>query len=496
MCARFRFGIFELDLTTGKIFKKGVPLRLQPQSLKILSMLLNAPGEIITREEIRQALWRDEIVVDYELGINRCIRQIRQVLSDDPVAPRYLETLPRQGYRFIAPVERLTDPSLAGELGPIVNVKASASASTPECLMPYRIPVRRALTAWKVALVSLLCAAIAVAWRLSIRGSRSSLTPKTEAYNNYLRGRFEFDKRTPQSMQKSIDYFRIAIQQDPHSALAYAGLAKTYVLMSDFNLLSPHEAYSRGEQAASEALQLDPTLSDAHAALAIIRMNQDWDWSAAEEGLKRALALSPGNAITHQWYSFLLSCTGRHSQAIDQAEIAQRLDPLSLAIGTQVGSAFYWARRYDAAIQQLQQVIRLEPSYPWAHFRLGLAYAQKRQFPNAIEEFRSCPEMLFRNANYIVGYANVCAMAGSKVEAERMLSRLSLLSSRRYVSPSDLALAYISLAQNQKALHLLNQAYLERDDGLDLIKVEPMYDPLRQNPQFQNLLRQVGLGPN
>ena len=324
------------------------------------------------------------------------------------------------------------------------------------------------------------------------RQLRKRYTENTEAYQAYLKGCYFLSKRTEEGFSKSIEYFEQAIGIDPGYALAYAGLADYYQLLTSFNLLAPKEAVSKVKGAALKALELDDTLAEAHTSLAHLKAFHEWDWSDAEREFKRAIELSPNYPIAHQWYSIYLRVWGRFDESLAEIRKAQELDPLSPSINTSVGALFYFSRQYDRAIKQLLSAVELDPSFNMAYFYLGWTYEQIGMYREAIEAFQKALSLSGTFPEFQAGLGHAYAASGRRSEAKEVFNRLKELSERRYVSPYDIALIHTGLGETDQALHWLEKAYAQRCVELALLKVDQRLDGLRPDSRFTDLLRRVG----
>jgi serine/threonine protein kinase/tetratricopeptide (TPR) repeat protein len=311
-------------------------------------------------------------------------------------------------------------------------------------------------------------------------------TENLEAYNLYLKGRFFWNKKTREGYDKSIEYFQQAIEKDPGYAIAYAGLADSYLSYAFSGYTSRKAVMPKAKAAAMSALEIDNTLSEAHASLAFVKVLNDWDWYGGESGLKQAIKLNPGYATAHYYYSWLLTMLGRHDEAIVEGKRAQELDPLSIAINVSYGRRYYYARLYDKAIEEYRKVLELDPNAKEAHWALGFPYVQKGMYEEAIEEFRKGIEV---RRDWSLGYA--FGVAGKRDEALEVLNQHLERSKREFVWPATIAFIYIGLGEKEKALDWLEKTYEEREAWLDLLKVEPIYDSLRSDPRFQDLIRRM-----
>jgi eukaryotic-like serine/threonine-protein kinase len=317
-------------------------------------------------------------------------------------------------------------------------------------------------------------------------------TESPEAYQAYLRGRFYWNKRTRDGLMKGVTYFQKAIAKDPAYAPAYAGLSDSYCLLARYAYAPPNEAMPKAKAAAEKALEIDARLGEAHASLAYLKRQYEWDWPGAEAEFRKAIEFSPNYATAHHWYAMLLSQLARHEEAVARVARALELDPLSLIINTNVAWAYYFARQYDRAIEQFKRTIEMDLGYAVAHMRLGQTYIQKGMLEQAVAEFRKAVALSPESTEILAGLAHACAVSGNTREAGEILQKLSTLPSDQYVSPYDLAVAHAGLGQNARALDLLEKGFGERANMV-FIKVEPRLDGLRAEPRFQAILRKMNL---
>jgi eukaryotic-like serine/threonine-protein kinase len=342
-------------------------------------------------------------------------------------------------------------------------------------------------------------------------GKRYTVNP--EAYEFYWKGRYHWNQRTAEDVNKAIDYFQQAIKVDPQYALAYSGLADCYIL-GGIMQLSPSAAMPVAANAARKALAIDDQLAEAHTSLAKIKLSYEWDWAGAEAEFKQAIKLNPGYATAHQWYGVYLSEMGRHDESIRERATAQDLDPLSPSIATGLGRALYWARRYDEAIARLQTALPREPNYADTYWSLGLAYEQKRMHAEAINAFQRAVE-LSKTSDFAEGkpemlaaLGHAYALANRQSDARKVLDQIKKEATRKivdqakgdaaephYVSPYAVSLIYVALDDKEAALQMLEQAFREHDENFVHLRVDPRLDPLRSDARFQELLRRINLGP-
>ncbi len=319
-------------------------------------------------------------------------------------------------------------------------------------------------------------------------------TENTEAYQLYLKGRYYWNKRTEEGVKKGIEYFQHAIEKDPGYALAYTGLADSYAVLGYYNYLPSKEAYPRAKAAATKALAIDDTLAEAHASLANTRY-YDWNWAQAERELMRAIELNPNYATAHHWYGLYFFEMGKFDRAIAELQRAQELDPLSLIIGTAMGRAFYNVRQYDQAIERLQKTLELDPNFGLAHTMSAQAYEQKGMHEEAITALRNALTLTGGNPETLAALGHTYAKSGRRDKAMEILGQLHDLSKQRHVSSYDVAIIHVGLGDLDQAFAWLEKAYAERAPRLIWLNVDPIFDTLRSDPRFADLLRRLGLMP-
>ena len=320
-------------------------------------------------------------------------------------------------------------------------------------------------------------------------------TVNAAAYQFYLKGRYFWNQRTADGLEKGISYFRKAIEADPAYALAYVGLADSYNFLGAFGIaiLSPDEAMPKAKSAALKALEVDDSLSEAHASLAFVELYYEWDWAGAEKSFRRAIELNPNYAPAYQWYSHLLMSGGRTSDAISAAKRAAEIDPLSLPAVMNVGWQYHWAREYDSAVEQLRRVLQINPNFEQAHWALGLAYVGQAKMEEAVAELQKAIALSGGNSVYVAGLGDAYALGGNKAEAIRLRSQLEQKTT--YVSPYWMATLQAALGEQDLALVSLEKAFAERNGGLIWLGADPRMDSLRSDPRFAALVERVGVSP-
>ena len=314
------------------------------------------------------------------------------------------------------------------------------------------------------------------------------------AYENYLKGRYYFNQRTQDALNKSIASFQEAIATDPAYAPAYSGLAQAYAMLGFRGGLPSKDALSSAKKAALKAIELDDSLVEPHASVAFIAETFEWDWAAAEREYRRALELGPGDAQTHNWYAGYLTYTGRFDEGIAEAKRARELDPLSLPINNALAGRLLAGTRYDEAVRQVQATLELDTHYAPAHQTLGWVYLHAGKQNEAIREFQSALALSGAADTDIqldLGFAY--AVSGKRDEARAILTQVERQHQQGVVPAASVAVLYVALGQSDEAFAWLEKAYAERDPQLTYLKAGRRFEPLRDDPRFKQLLRRVGL---
>ncbi len=621
-----RFGTYEIALHSGELRKAGVRIRVQQQPLRLLEILLEHPGEVVTREELRSRIWPNENFGDFDQAVNVAIAKLRGALGDSADNPRYIETLPRRGYRFIADVAVVNRPidkmefvhagassgkedraplEVAGKAAPkrlpwqhawktlglalvllilIVwifrwrsrppgNVLSSSSVRSLAVLplenlssnsedyfadgmtdelitdlaqisalrvisrtsvMPYK-GVRKPLpqiarelnvdavvegtvlhSGKQVRITAQLIRAPADKhlWAQSYEGDvsdtlalqkkvaraiveqiRIKLTPQEdavlenvkvvnpEAYENYLKGRYFWNKRTADGLKKATYYFNRALEGDPNYSLPYTGLA-------DIHQLSDHPQLAREE--VQKALDLDDQLPEAHNSLARLLYLFNRDWEGADREFKRALELDHNYAPAHHWYSMYLAVEGRKEQALAEAEKASELDPLSPVVGANLAKILQEAGQNDKAIEQAKKTLDLEPDSAVTHAVLGVVYQDKRMYAEAITEYKRALQLGGPPGEIrgLLGYAY--AVSGNRTGAEKIIAELKALWPRHTHAALDLAVVFSGLGDKENTLYWLEKAQEMHVSDLIGIRQDSHFVEVRSDPRFQALVQRVG----
>ena len=324
-------------------------------------------------------------------------------------------------------------------------------------------------------------------------GIAKRYTTDTEAYELYLKGRYQLNRLTDDGFFKGRAFFQQAIDKDPKYALAYAGLADAYDRLGGFDALAPKEAFPQAREAAQRGIQLDASLAEAHTALATVNFAYDWDFSVAAREFQRAIEINPGYSDAHQMNSYYLAAIGRFDDALAEIKRALELDPVSLEKTTGIGEILYQQRHYDEAIQQYRKALEMDSNSGFTHWALGRPLLAQGKFNEAIAEFQKAIPLSGDSPDEPAELARAYALAGRRDQALKIIGELNKLSERKYVSPTSIAAIYGALGDKNQAFVLLNKAFDERDSLLIMLKVEPMLDPLRSDPRFADLTRRIGL---
>ncbi len=608
-----RFGKFELDPTSGELHQNGYKIPLAPKAFELLRALVEHPGQVVTREELRAKLWAADTFVEFDDSLNHTVKKLRQALGDSAENPQFIETLPRYGYRFIASVESpcapARKPAPRRTRGTAAFVVGAALLALGAALLGFNVggwrgrlfgrasgPPIRSLAVLPLsnlsgdpqqdyfadgmtdALITDLAKVQAVKvisrtsvmqfkdakkplpeiarmlgvdgiiegsvqrygehvritvqliraptdahlWAksyerdtrdvLSLQGEiaqavaheiRAALTPEEstylvraspvnpEAYELYLKGRYHSNRRTLPGFEKSIQLFQQALAKDSGFALAYAGIAESYGLLAFYGGASSREAFPKAKAAALRAVELDSSLSEAHAALGFVLFYGDWDWPTTEIELKHAIELKPSYVVSHHWYAEYLSAMGRHDQAIAEIKRAQELDPLSPLLFAIGGEVYILARRYDEVIEQCQRALDLDPNYALAHRNLAAGFAGKGMYREAAEEYVKADQLwgLTNSSGRAIAYA----LTGKRAEGLNILRRLRESPEQPKLNSVMEARLCIgaALCGKEETLDWLEKAYEEHDVYVPLWNVLPEFDPIRSNPRFQALLRRL-----
>ncbi len=315
-----------------------------------------------------------------------------------------------------------------------------------------------------------------------------------DAYLSYLRGRYFWNKRTPEGLRKAARCFERAVQEDRTYALAYAGLADVYNILASYSIIPPSEAWPRAKEAALRALEINDQLAEAHAALGLVLMASEWAWSESAQEFQRALALNPGYAFAIDCYAEYCSAFGHHQEAIVAIRRAQELEPLSLIINCDVAWILFRARRFQEALEQMRHSLDMDPNYAVTHWTLGWCYDALGINAEAQAHFEEALRLFDEGTPMLASLGHACAAGGDHRKAREILERLLAGSHDRYASPYDTALLCVALGERERAFELLQSACEERPYHLIYLKHDPRVDPLRPDARFDALLMRMGLG--
>ena len=317
-------------------------------------------------------------------------------------------------------------------------------------------------------------------------------TEDAEAYQLYLQGLFYWNKWTEADFKKAADFFTQAVQRDSRYALSYAGLADTYSLLGDAGYLAPSEAWPKAKAAAMQALEIDDTLPEAHTSLGLVKEHYDWDWPGAEREFKRAIELNPASATAHLWYGDFLSNSGHLEEGMREIKRAQELDPMSLIINTMMGWQYYLSRQYDQAVDQLRKVLDIDQKFAPARRILEGVYSQMGKHKEAVAE-REKFVSLSGSPELAASIEEDFAKSGYNGVLKGWLDGMMVISKHGYVSSYDIAEIYARMGEKEKTLTSLEKAYEEHDSGLVSLAVDPLFDSVRAEPRFRDLLRRLKL---
>ena len=623
---RLRFDDFELDVPAGLLRRRGVRLRLRGQPLQVLEILLERAGDVVTREELQSLIWPADTFVDFDHSLHNAIARVRETLGDSAENPRYIETLPRRGYRYIGPVEEAPAPTLSAQradnAGQVVSIaapgkrkrdgavvvraaifggvlvlglvawtvsrsvhaKSAAAAIHSLAVLPLtnlsgdpseeffsdgmtdqlitdlakvgalRVISRTSVMQYKETRKSLPEIARELNVDAVVEGSvirsgqrvrvtaqlleartdrhlwaetydrdrgdvlklqeevagaiaqqvRAKITPAQQeqmgrasavnpaAYDAYIQGHLYFTTEftKPASLRKAQHLFEDAIREDPGFALAYAGLADTYVYLAYDGAIPKDQAYGVAKKLVAKAMDLDDSIGEAWDTLGLLESSFDWDWDAADRAFSRAIALSPSYSCAHEDRAIFLASLGRRTEAL--AEIA-KIDQLDTGFSSaqSESAAYFELRDYANLIEAGKRGLILDPKDSSQHYYLGAGYEGTGKLQEAIVEYQRAMETS-DDLRPEVALAHAWAAAGDKSKAEKMLRDLEH-NPKAIASPYTMATIYAGMGENDRALKALKTACLEKSLDAGWIRSDYLLDNLRPDPRFQDLLHQVGL---
>ena len=314
--------------------------------------------------------------------------------------------------------------------------------------------------------------------------------PTVSSYDYYLKGRYHLHRRTPEELERSLQNFQAAVAADPGSALAYAGMADAYCLQVDYGMLHPADGFPKSRAAATRAIELDAGLAEAYPSMAVIRAHWDREWADSERLYRKAIALNPGYATAHHWLSTdFLALVGRLDEGLAEIEIALELDPLSSIIRDGRVSFSIMLRRYDEAVRGYQELIEFDPTFYKAYTQMGRAYAQLGRYSEALAMLQKGRSLAGDVPNVMAAIGQVFGLSGDEASARGVLAQLTARAQDRYIPCTCFALVHLGLGEKERALEWLEKGCEQRDLPMAMAKVHPIYDPLRGEPRFQNILR-------
>ena len=474
------FGPYRLDLDSGELHRSDVLVKLQPQPAKLLVLLVERAGELVTRDEIRRTVWGTDTFVDFDQSVNFCVRQIRTALHDNADTPCYVETLPRRGYRFIAPVQRGGEQLNAGPAFREPPVKA------PRHLLSRRLAI--------VLAVLLTTTAAFVTGAFTHSSLRASRTPCTANQDLEL-GLFFLNKFNQADTMTAAEHFQAATKEDPNCAAAYAGLAEAYNQMASVYIAGkpPTNVRLLAFRAATQAIQLDPMLAEGYEALGYTTLHE-LDWAQSEKALRRAIELNPRYTRAHLSYATYLVAQCRFKDAIAEARQAVEIEPASLRVRQIFGWMLFFDRQYDAAIREFHTIVEMDRNFALAQFHLGEAFLVVGRFEEAISTLQRVVDLTDRGPAPLGLLAMAYAGGHHREEAQRILADLERRSATETIPPAALLLGYLAVDDKQRAIDMLEQGYAERDHYEIWIAADPLMDPLRSEPRYQAVCRRLMLG--
>ena len=484
----YEFGDFALE-TGRRLLRRagGEPIALTAKVFDTLLYLVEHHGETLDKDTLLRAIWPELVVEENNLTQN--ISTLRQVLGEARGENRFIATVPRKGYRFVAEV---VERDVVGASGastardattPLVRVSPAEGRSRPGLFFG----------------VAVLAAALATgAWLLRPRGSPAR-PPLTEAIGGtrddaanllYNQGRYALSRSNEASLQLAISYFEEAIARDPRFALAHSRMAESYVTLGIWGLRAPADTFPRARDSVVKALRVEPRLATAYYTSAQIKMQYDRDWEGAEADLGRAIELDPTSSEAHMTLGVLYSMRGELERGLAGIRRAQELEPLLTLPKMRAGAMYYFAHRYAEAEQQLQECLALDDDFAIAHRSLGRVYLHTGRYDLALKEFAKAPVI---SPGSHADVANAYALSGRRAEAEAELARILELSRKRYVSASDIAAIYAGLGDADNAETWLERALEQRASTLGFVAQNPIFDSLHGDPRFAAIVERIGI---
>lgn len=486
----FRFGKFEVDCLSCELRKNGIRLKLDEQPFRLLCELLARNGALASRDELRQALWPDGTYVDFDRSLTRAVNKLRLALSDDAANPRFIETVPRRGYRFIAPVTMTANSEeekvpVTPEVENGSAAELSGAASEGEGRQRWRLRTVCALACAGLAIAG-------VAWYFFRRPSpvtASALVLDEGTQALYAKGRFLAAEGNRDAIERGIRILDKVIEKAPEYGPAYAALAEGWFGLASV-YLSPMETMPKARTAARKAISLDPASVDGHAVLGRVHVFYDWDWAGAEEQFQRALALNASSANALKGRACLRMMQGRSADAVRDIDAALKIDPRSLWLHFMAVAFRANARQYDSALRQARSSLEWEPRFGMLRSFAAVISALNGNRSDALTELELGVQQ--QRVPTSIGFMALGnGLAGRKTQAEQALGELMELAKKRYVCPFEVACAYASLGRNDEAFAWLEKSIAERADCIIWLRAEPWLDSIRKDPRYGEVLRQV-----
>lgn len=589
----YEFGAFHLNVRESTLLKDGAAVRIRPKIFDMLVTLVRGGGRVVSQDELMKNVWGETTVERANLAVS--VNHLRKILGDGADENRYVETLPKRGYRFAAHVRvivgdeeefggqafarrddkilslavlpfgtldyderatpndgaahlglgiadalitklsgtRLLDvrptsriASYVGTIGDPVSVGRELGVNVVLCGNVQRAGERVRVTAQLLDTSSdgrqsrdaplwaetfdtewtdifevqdSISEQVARALSIDLSGEqrarmRKRFTQDAEAYRLYAKGRYLWHKFDEDALRKAVECFERAIIIDPSYAAAHSGISTAYILLGLMvaSEVRPSNRFLQAKQAAQRALELDPTLPDAHAAFGMSLMACDYEWGRAEDSLNHALELDSHSATTHVWLSFLLAAMGRTEESVEHAKVALANAPQSLYFSVTAGFVLYTARRYEESIAHCELMLAGVPHLPPALWGRSWCYTQQHRYAEAIESARLAVDVSGGHPYALLSLGHALAVGGRGAEAREILERLQTSADGEYISPYFVSFTHVGLGEHEAALECLWQAYRNRDFWA-LWLIDPRFDPLRREPRFVELKRQIGL---
>ncbi len=468
------FGPFELDSRSGELRKHGLRVRLADQPRTVLELLLEHPGELVTREQIRERLWPADTFVDFEGGLSSVIRKLRDALGDSAEHPRFIETLPRRGYRFIAPVT----PSPVTAPAEVVS-----AASVPGVVRGGRPGWTRLV--WIAAFVAVLGAAAL----LARSASRPRVNP--DANDAFLKGVAAMGREDVSGFRAAVAYFDEATRKQPDFAMAYARMGYAQLQLVYAGQFAPREIVPRADAAVRRALALDASIALAHRTRAMILHDYYWQWAESEREVRRSLELDPASIDARVELAFEALRAGRIEEAIAEAQRARTLDPPSRLAALTFAAVLRTAGQTDRALAEYRALLERDPRIARGHFQLGVTYAAMERWPEAVHALRRAVDLTPENTRFLSYLGFALVRAGQLDAARGVLDDLRARSTRQYVSSFGIALIHEALGERESALAALARAYDDHALEFSQWRQYPGFELVRAEPRYQAVLRNM-----